>query len=345
MAIDFPASPTTGDEFLSEEGHIYKYDGASWETNFSISDLFRYRTIYSRGYVSGGYKSSSPWSNVNKTIHATDITSNLGDILTAAASYKTGGFSDYNHYIYGVTNTHNGNSATVNAIDMATDVNRGTNTSWNMTVSRTDAEALMNPSLTLAYICGGGSGNVDKHNLTTEVMYSTGAISATIGGGTNNGFGAFFGEFYGWLSKGTAVGSNVRLTWSTETWTSDLISWATDGQPKGLSSKHGYGYGSTGSYSGSSTMNKFSDITGGSAVSSYTRPSGNHGEENMQVGQNWGYMIGGYDGATLGQHNVTEKYYYTSDTATTMGTDTQPKGHDGMSSGCCGTASDLLLGT
>lgn len=345
MAIDFPASPTTGDEFLSEEGHIYKYDGASWETSFSISDLFRYRTIYSRGYVSGGYKSSSPWSNVNKTIHATDITSNLGDILTAAASYKTGGFSDYNHYIYGVSNNHNGASVTVNAIDMATDVNRGTNTSWNLKFSRTDAEALMNPSLTLSYICGGGSGNVDKHNLTTEVMYSTGAIAATIGGGTNNGFGAFFGEFYGWLSKGTAVGSNVRLTWSTETWTSDLITWATDGQPKGLSSKHGYGYGSTGTYSGSSTMYKFSDITGGTAVSSYTRPSGNHGEENMQVGQNWGYMLGAYDGGTLGQHNVTEKYYYTSDTATTMGADTQPKGHDGMSSGCCGTASDLLLGT
>ena len=345
MAIDFPASPTTGDEFLSEEGHIYKYDGASWETSFSISDLFRYRTIYSRGYVSGGYKSGSPWSNVNKTIHATDITSNLGDILTAAASYKTGGFSDYNHYIYGVTNTHNGGSVTVNAIDMATDVNRGTNTSWNLKFSRTDAEALMNPSLTLSYICGGGSGNVDKHNLTTEVMYSTGAIAATIGGGTNNGFGAFFGEFYGWLSKGTAVGSNVRLTWSTETWTSDLITWATDGQPKGLSSKHGYGYGSTGTYSGSATMYKFSDITGGTAVSSYTRPSGNHGEENMQVGQNWGYMLGAYDGGTLGQHNVTEKYYYTSDTATTMGADTQPKGHDGMSSGCCGTASDLLLGT
>ena len=42
---------------------------------------FLYRTIIVQGYMLGGYKDSSPWKNVNLTIHATDTTTNLNDHL------------------------------------------------------------------------------------------------------------------------------------------------------------------------------------------------------------------------------------------------------------------------
>ena len=73
-------------------------------------------------------------------------------------------------------------------------------------------------------------------------------------------------------------------------------------------------------------------------------PPKNNGEENWQIGQNWGYMLGAYDAAPLGQNNDAEKVNYLTDTSTAMGSDTQPKGHDGASSGSCATGSAAFVG-
>lgn len=344
MPIDFPSSPTNGTQFLGQNGRLYLYDGtwttkADTQTSNPFTNSFKYRTIYTRGYVSAGYKSSTPWRNVNKTIHSTDVTSNLGDILDYAASYIDGSFSDYHHYVYGMSGSVGGSSTHTSSVNMTTDAARSHSTNWNTKTTRGDCVALMNSSLTTCYITAGGSTATDKHNLVNEVMYNAGSAPPNLltTTGTSGGAVGIFGEYRGWV----AVNSDgAYLTWSTETWTAASLVTGSDGQPKGLSSKHGFGYCSTGSYNGSDTYRKFNDFTGGAHVSTVARPEA-CGEENHQIGQNWGYSIGSYNG---NQTNNTQKISYLTDTAIAMGSDTQPKGHDGMSSGCCGTASAYVLG-
>jgi hypothetical protein len=222
---------------------------------------------------------------------------------------------------------------------MSTDSGRTHNPIWNTKTTRTDCEALMNSNLSVAYIVAGATTNTDKHNYVTETMMNAGSAPANplTSGGTAGGIASMFGEFRGWIGVNT---SGAYIEWSTETWST--AGWVTDsdGQPKGLSSKHGFAYCAQGTYNGSATYRKFNDYNGGSAVTTVSRPE-TCGEENHQIGQNWGYSIGSYNGD---QTNNTQKINYLTDTSTAMGSDTQPKGHDGMSSGCCGTASATVLG-
>lgn len=346
MAFDFPSSPSVGSQFVAPTGKLYLYDNnSSWtlkgdtQASNPFTNTFKYRTIYTRGYVSAGYKGGTPWRNVNKTQHTTDVTTNLGDMLDYNASYIGGGFSDYYHYVYGMSGQVGGSSTHTSSVNMATDSGRTHNADWNTKTTRGDCEALMNSNLTVGYIVAGGTTNTDKHNYVTEIMMTAGSAPAnpTTSGGTAGGVASMYGEFRGWLGINT---SGAYLDWATETWATATWTTDADGQPKGLSSKHGFGYVAQGSYNGSATYRKFNDFNGGSSVATISRPD-TCGEENHQVGQNHGYSLGSYNG---NQTNNTQKINYLTDTSTAMGSDTQPKGHDGMSSGCCGTASAMLLG-
>lgn len=342
MTFIFPESPSTGNEFISPTGIVYLWDG-SWTTLGDTQEAnpfqnsFLYRSIYTKGYMSGGYKNSSPWRNVNKTIHATDMTTNLGDKLVYNSSYIGGGFSDFNSYVYPSTGAVQGSGTIVEAMSMTTETMFALDAARYLKSTRTDCEALLTPALTSAYIVGGGTTAVDRHNFVTDIMFSAGTAPASpIGGGTAGGVGSLFGQYKAWISQG--AGSS--FTWVTETWATGGMSWATDGQPKGLSSKHGYGYGSTGSYPGSVNVLKFSEATG-TTLATIARNKTN-GEENWQIGQNWGYMLAAYDGA--GQNNDAGRMNYLTDVWTALGSDAQPKGHDGASSGCCATGSAAFVG-
>lgn len=342
MAFSFPSSPSTGTLFAAPSGKMYVWDG-TWtlfgdtQTSNPFANSFLYRTIYTKGYMSGGYKSSSPWRNVNKTIHATDMTTNLGDKLVYNSSYIGGGFSDYNTFIYPSTGSVGGSGTIVESMTMSTETMFSLDSAKYLKSTRSDCEALMTPSLTAAYIVGGGTTAVDRHNYTTDIMLSAGTAPASpLSGGTAGGLGSFFGQYKAWISQG--AGSS--FTWATETWATGGMSWGTDGQPKGLSSKHGYGYGGTGSYPGSVNVGKYSEATG-STLATIARNKTN-GEENFQIGQNWGYMLGAYDGSA--QNNDAGRMNYLTDVWTALGSDTQPKGHDGASSGCSATGSAALVG-
>lgn len=345
MAYDFPSSPSTGTQHITSSG-LYIYANGSWNMSAEslgaanpYSNSFKYRTIYTRGYVSAGYKGGSPWRNVNRTVHSTDVTTNLGDMLDYNASYIDGSFSDYYHYVYGMSGSVGGSSTFTSSVNMSTESARTHDSAWDTKTSRSDCAAMPNSNLSMTYITGGGSTATDKHNMVTEVMYAAGTAPANpySAGGTGGGLASLFGEFRGWIGTSS---SGAYISWSTDTWTS--ASWVTDadGQPKGLSSKHGYGYCSSGSYGGSATYRKFNDYNGGSSIASVSRPD-TCGEENHQVGQNHGYSLGSYNG---NQTNNTQKINYLTDTSTAMGSDTQPKGHDGMSSGACGTAASSIVG-
>lgn len=342
MAFSFPPSPTTGSLFVAPTGIVYVWDG-TWtttgdtQTSNPFANSFLYRTIYTKGYMSGGYKNGSPWRNVNKTIHATDLTTNLGDKLVYNSSYIGGGFSDFNTYIYPSTGSVGGSGTIVESMNMSTEVMYALDSARYLKTSRSDCEALMTPSLTSAYIVGGGTTAVDRHNFVTDIMYSAGTAPASpIAGATVGAVAVIFGQFKAWISQG--AGSS--FTWVTETWATGGMSWATDGQPKGWSSKHGHGYGGVGSYPGSAYLYKFSEATG-TNLATVNRNKTN-GEENIQIGQNWGYMLGAYDGS--GQNNDAARLNYLTDVYTALGSDTQPKGHDGASSGCCATGSAALVG-
>jgi hypothetical protein len=340
--MQFPTSPSAGDQFLAEQGRLYQYSANGWSIKNDLGgNPFLYRTIITRGYVSCGYKSGSPWRNINRCVHATDTTTNLGDLWSNTCSYKDGSFSDYHHYMYGMTGTHSGTGTYTGKFDMSTETEMTHTTAQNLITARQDMDILQNPGWTIAYICGGTSGTgTDKHNMVTGTMYTTGS-PATVAGGTVQGVGVLFGQYKGWVSQGTSSSECGSLDWTTETFTSGGISWATDGQPKGLSSKHGHGYGATGTYGGSSTYLKFNDATGATVGSGVTRPQA-AGEENQNLGQNSGYTLGLYNGSA--QTNASTKLSYLTDTIVSLGATAQPKGHDGMSSGGCASASALVVG-
>lgn len=351
MAFDFPSSPSVGDQFVAPSGILYLYDNnSSWSTLADtqspnpFTNNYKYRTIYTRGYVGAGYKNSSPWRNVNRTAHTTDITTNLGDILDRNSAYVDGGWSDYYGYIYVMGNGvlqqswAGGSPVTwVSSYNMTNETGRTHDTAWDLQNGRYEPGCLINGNLTIGYITGGGTSATDKHNYVTETMYTSGGV------GNNPSVSAqqvavLFGEFKGWA----AASAVACLDFATETWTNGGMSWTgTDGHSKGLSTKHGHGYGKNAGNTATTTVSKYSDVTGATINASAATTPNSSGEENFQVGQNWGYCLGHYDGA---QNNLTYKQNYLTDSITAMGSDTQPKGHDGMSSAGSASASSMLLG-
>jgi hypothetical protein len=348
MALSFPSSPSTGDRYNAYTGYFYFWDGYNWcstgqslGTNPINANPFLYRTMYTRGYTHCGYQGGSPWRNTNRTLHVTDTTTNLGDMMDRGASYIDGGFSDYNTYVFNDSGSVQGTSAYTSSMSMVTESLRSYNSIWNTTVNRQNCKALMNADLTAIYITGGGNSSTDKFITASDTMIAANLVAASpSSGGTAGGLSGFWGQYYGIINANSGGG---YFTWSTETWTSQNIFSgysSTDGQPKGLSSKWGYGYNASGSYAGSSTLYKFNDVTR-TYASSISRPE-SCGEENCQVGQDWGYTLGSYNGGN--QTNNSTKVSYTTDSCVAGGSTMQPKGHGGMSSGSCGTGSCLILG-
>ena len=342
MAYDFPASPSVGTEYITPN-RIYYYDSSgSWSAqantqsiNPAFANPFKYRTIYTHGYILGGYKNASPWKNVNRTVHATDMTTNLGDMLDYGASYANGGFSDYNAYVYGVDNAFSGGSYYTSSMSMATETNRAHNSAWDTKTYRDDTGVMMNSNNSIAYITG-TSTDTDKHNYVTDTMANAGSVPAGPTGGSSYGnVASWMGETKGWIW----ASGGASFTFSTETWTSGGTTVGTDGWGKALSSKHGFAYVKNGGNIVSGAY-KLNDTTGAQIRTDLVFDVS--GEENYQMGQNWGYCVGHYNGA---QNTNTYRVNYLSDVYTVLGSDAQPKGHAGMSSGACASAAASVVGT
>ena len=63
-------------------GAVLRSDGtdAYWDISGAPTGWGMSR-IWTHGYVGGGYQNGSPWRNVNRTVHSTDTSTNLGDTL------------------------------------------------------------------------------------------------------------------------------------------------------------------------------------------------------------------------------------------------------------------------
>jgi hypothetical protein len=242
--------------------------------------------------------------------------------------YFNGGFSDYYSYIFSNGSQGaiwNGSSNLVSSMSMITETYRSYDAKRYMTVSRSDTKTLMNPGLTFIYITCGYSATTDKFcTITDSMLVASSAPNnpASSGSGTYGVATGFFGQYRGTIGHN---GYSASLDFANEVWTNGTWSFSSncDGVAKGLSSKWGVAYNATTNVT--NTFYKFNDTTL-TQTSSFARPE-SCGEENMQIGQDWGYGLGSYNGA---QTNNSFKQYYTSDTIVALGSDGQPKGHDGM---------------
>jgi hypothetical protein len=340
------ANPTTSVDLpFSGTGTWVDFQGNNYTA--TIGSSFRYRSIFTHGFLAGGYRGSNPWRTVNQTYHATDITICRGDQLDRAASYVDGNFSDFNGYIYGTQNAYDGSGIHTSSINLHTGTGRTfgdtvdyghsdvynttpdtLGASWDLWNGVNDAGAISGQTNQRGYVTGSGSaGNWQRLNFATEVM-------SRFGGGSNGGFcSAFEGETRGYVFTNT--GDSRYLTFSNESTTAwSATGLGGDGWKKSLSTKWGHGYHGNAPNVTLPWM-KVNDLTGAS-ISIFNQPDDASGEENMQMGQDWGYCLGNY--GTGFQNNRTWKRFYATDADVQLGFKSEPKGHLGQSSGACSTA-------
>jgi len=350
-------------------GSFWGYMGYTGTGSVQGGGAWRYRSIYTHGYLAAGYKGSNPWRSVNKTWHATDSTLYCGEQISGPQSYCDGFYSDYNGYIqagptgrafnaggdwmasYGLANgtirmfTADGfSSAGLSYGYQGNDPkNEGltygsggfTNHVGGMRLSTSIVDACGTQDIKGqgGWMNGGGTSTTHRMHFPTEVMY-TGWDSGNSGRGT-----AAAGESRGYFQW---TGTNYKyVTWSNSTWTSNWPQgggWGKDNHCKIQSTKWGHHYIGTGN-NVTSGKARFSDATG-ATLANFSKVR-SYGEDNPMDGQDWGYIMGHYDGQ---QNNHTIKQTHSSDSEVTLGANAMPKGHYGQSSGACSTAAATVIG-
>ena len=309
------------------------FTGTRWE---SVGDQvpFLYRQIITYGYVGGGYKSSSPWKNVNKMVHATDVMSNLGDLFQYAQSYTSGFNNKFKAWMWGADNNWPGTSSQTAHFDLVNESTMTANTSYNMTVARNDSTTCFKEDKA-AFICAGGSAQIDHFNGETETMSAanTSWVLSTTGGSAQGGSTSLSDENASVINvtdNGTTVmlDHNTNVTLMQRSVSGQSIS--AHGQQKGINSKLGRGWaGNEGSYSGGYNLRRWNFATE-TTMGTVSKPIGNCGEENFDMGQAHQYCHGNYDGA---QNNRSWKFYYNTETGSELTGSSVRTGVPGGSSG------------
>ena len=325
-----PASPVTGQVIYNTQTNFMEiYDQGVWKdvTQNISGGAFLYRQIVTTGYVLGGYQSSSPWKNVNRMVHATDVMTNLGDLLSYAGVYTSGVNSLTRGFLWSADDSWPGTSAQTVAINLATETGAGINSAWNMHVGRNDCGTCFKETQ-YAYITGGGDGSIDQFNLSTETM-STGAVSPGVGGDEQGAITGISDETLGIFCN--TSGRKINYATATAYTISTPSGVNVSGQQKGINSKLGRGYfGNEGTYNGGYNLRRY--LIPAETYTTVAKPIGNCGEENFDMGQSWQYMMGMYDGA---QNNRGWKFTYSTDSGAELGAGSVRTGVPGGSSGHC----------
>ena len=315
-------------------GAVLKSDGQDTYWSFDVGNLSGWSVarIWTHGYVGGGYRGGTPWKNSNRTVHATDTTTDLGDVFDRAGAYMAGSFNDITHFCHSMEDTYRGSSNYTSAMSMATESGRSHNTQWDMTVNRASMGSFQDHIFSggYSYLIGGGNARTDVFNLNTEVMRTSG-FPPNHGDGGNDPTWGGNGRLKGWYKRGN---TREGFEWKTESW----VQWSTapggDGWKKMLSSMLGHFYCGR----GNNNQNNNSKIEDSTGVNLRNINFGQMGEENFQMGMRKGYCLGNYNGQ---QNNNTFKVNYQTDAATNLGSAAQPKGNSGQSSAHCASASSV----
>ena len=297
----------------------------------NVSPAFLYRNIISYGYLAGGYKSSSPWKTVHKTVAATDQTSNIGELLDYPVSYTSGVPNDSILFVFSSNSDNAWKSATdvhgtyTSAINLVNETGYAHQSKWDLANARADV-GVVHKETQYAWIFAGGNATVEKFDLSNETMTATTFTSFN----STLGASGFSDENYGYPYGSE---SGVKLTFSTDTPVASTH-WGVSGQQKGISSKLGKGYcGNEGTYNGGYNLRRWMTATDTNA-GNVAKPHPNCGEENFTMGQDWQYMLGVYDGT--GQTNTSWKLTYATDTGIVNPAGLAPGTNPGASSGVGG---------
>jgi hypothetical protein len=281
---------------------------------------FFLRQIITKGYVLSGYRNSQPWTSVNEVTHSTDTTIDMGGPLNNSTAYPGGMCDDTYAYVLKANNTVGGQSSNMNRYSMRT------NTSvqyGNSPYEVANAGTLMHHEQFYAYgKPAQGSAAIMKFNFTTGAWMSS--LGAAYGNNSQT-MSAFYHEKYGYHYGDD---NGVRLTFATETQAQSPCN-GVHGQQKAISSKLTYLYaGNEGNYAGGYNLRRFNVVTE-TNVGNVSKPIGNCGEEDFDMGQNWQYMLGNYNGE---QNNRSWRFNYATDSGYEGGGSMQSKGVPGRSS-------------
>jgi len=302
------------------------YGGANaqgFRDSTSRAAQWKFRQVINVAYTGGGYKDGSPWRQVHRTNKATHQTTNLGIQMDHPGSYISGACSDTTFFLWSTPsdNSHFTPSVRTSAFHMYTETGKSHLDQYNSYSDRNDSSTSFKETF-LSFHAGGEKSNCEVFNLATEARQTQFGADLTATGS------AFSDKDYGYHwdeSKGRKI--------NHQTFTSSGSSyWSAHGQQKGMPTKIRLGYcGNEGSYAGGYNLRTWNLVTD-SSVDTFAKYRANCGEENFTMGQDWGYMIGNYDGA---QNNGTWLQYYATNSRTDVG-GLQPTANAGQSSGHCG---------
>ena len=304
------------------------YGGANsqgYRDSTSRAAQWKFRQVINVGYTGGGYKDGSPWRQIHRTNHSTHQTTNLGVQMDHPGSYISGACSDTTFFLWSTPsdNSHFTPSSRTSAFHMYTETSKSHNSVFNTYSDRNDSGTSFKETF-LSFHGGGDRSGMEVFNLATEARQSSNGGDLR-SGSTNSAF-SDKDQGYHWAdSAGWKVN---HQTFSV----SGSSHWSAHGQQKGMPTKVRVGYcGNEGSYSGGYNLRRW-NLTNDSNTGTFSKHRSNCGEENFTMGQDWGYMIGNYDGA---QNNGTWQQYYHTDSRTDH-SGLQPSANAGQSSGHCG---------
>ena len=295
-----------------------------------LGSPYLYRQIFTKGYVMGGYKDGSPWNTVNKATYSTETMTNQGNIMTLPGSYTDGQCSPTRSYIWSLTNTHSSPTVTSNWMAHSNDTTCTADSSMDMKVARHDFVAPSYPDR-YALLTGGTTSTCDRFDYWTEVMTATGDSGFSTNYGAN-----VYSEDTGWVM---AEGTGRKVLMPTETWSAYSMGISIPVHTKGLSSKVGYGFW-IGHHTTTPGEGRYIDRltyandTNTIHWSDQHASAGEFGqtETNNAVGQEKGYILGGYNHGTNGQNNLSQTLVYSTGTCSYV-SGLNLIGHNGASSG------------
>jgi len=320
------------------EFYTTEYDG-KWE-DFTIPYL--HRSIITNGYILGGYKSGVTYKRVNRTVAATDVTTDLGDLLDRTFNYKAGAVGKDRIFVFGAGNAHNASSNLTTGFSSRTETAFSPQSRSHMANSRGHMGTIFKEHYA-TWIMGGNRGEIEKFDTITESMVTSSIFNnpsySGQGGATAGGpWGMTCDENYGIWYSGEGSGGGVNhwdFVFATETITTR--SGTHSGrhfQQKSIQSKVVNGYaGNEGSWAGGYTYRKTNFTTGTVTTPGIGKAYTNCGEENYTLGQDHQYMLGQYNGL---QNNLSAKFVYATEVQTTGASSMQPSGIPGTSSGIGG---------
>ena len=323
----------TGNELstLMQDGAQAGSDGyggpnaQGYRDSTSRAAQWKFRQVINVGYTGGGYKDGSPWRQIHRTNHATHQTTNLGIQMDYPGSYISGACSDTTFFLWSTPsdNSHFTPSARTSAFHMYTETGKSHNSVFDTYTDRNDSGTSFKETF-LSFHGGGDRSGMEVFNLCTEARQSNNGGDLR-SGSTNSAF-SDKDQGYHWSdSAGWKVNHQTFAVTSSS-------HWSAHGQQKGQPTKVRVGYcGNEGSYNGGYNLRRW-NLTNDSNTGTFSKYRANCGEENFIMGQDWGYMIGNYDGA---QNNGTWQQQFSTDSRTDH-SGLQPTANAGQSSGHCG---------